>query len=113
VPRRRTLTWPVASGSLIAGFAVAQATGVRPLGGLVLAAALAWCFARWRAAAGTARAAGLAILYGGLFVLSHVIAAALGTWGAVFVVAAVAGAASWAVADARERPVSAGARRAV
>ncbi|MCW2996165.1 MAG: hypothetical protein JWQ18_3660, partial [Conexibacter sp.] len=30
---RPTPTWPVAAGSLAAGFAVAQATGVRPLGG--------------------------------------------------------------------------------
>src|SRR3954454_12673270 len=32
-----TPTWPVAAGSLALGFAVAQATGVRPLGGIVLA----------------------------------------------------------------------------
>ncbi|MEA2139882.1 MAG: hypothetical protein QOG56_3032, partial [Solirubrobacteraceae bacterium] len=40
-------TWPVASGSLLLGFAVAQATGVRPLGGVVLALGAGWCGLRW------------------------------------------------------------------
>jgi hypothetical protein len=105
--RRRTPTWPVASGSLILGFAVAQATGVRPLGGIVLAGALAWCVLHWRARAGWARAAALAALYLVLFAASHVLAGPLGTWGAVLVVAAVAGGSAWAVADARGHPAPA------
>ncbi len=92
-------TWPVAAGSLIAGFAVAQATGVRPLGGLVLLAAVVWCALRWREAAGAAAAAGLAVLYLAAFAASHVLADVLGTWGAVLAVAAAVGAAAWAVAD--------------
>jgi hypothetical protein len=99
----RTPTWPVASGSLLLGFAVAQATGVRPLGGLVLAVALAWCVVRWRTDAGVARAAGLAFLYLLLFAVSHVLADPLGTWGAVVLVSAVAGGAAWALADAPDR----------
>ena len=52
-------TWPIAGGSLIAGFAVADVTGVRALGGLVLVAAAAWLAVRWRARAGTGRAVAL------------------------------------------------------
>jgi hypothetical protein len=92
-------TWPVAAGSLVAGFAVAQATGVRPLGGLVLLGAVIWCALRWREAAGTGAAVGLAALYLAAFAASHVVADALGTWGAVLTVAAVVGGAAWAVAD--------------
>ena len=93
------MTWPVASGSLLLGFAVAQATGVRPLGGIVLAAGAGWCALRWRHSAGIARTAGLVVLYLALFVLSHVIAGAVGTWPAVLLVAAVMGLATLLVAD--------------
>lgn len=94
-------TWPIASGSLVAGFAVAQATGVRPLGGLVLVVAVAWCALRWRAAGGVGAAAGLVVLYVAAFAASHALADVLGTWGAVLAVAALTGAAAWAFADRR------------
>ncbi len=92
-------TWPVAAGSLVLGFAVAQATGVRALGGLVLLAAVTWCLVRWRALAGLPAAVALAVLYAAAFAASHVLADALGTWGAVLSVAAAVGAAAWTVAD--------------
>ena len=97
---RRLPTWPIAAGSLVAGFAVADLTGVRALGGIVLVVAAAWCFARWRATAGAGRAVALVVLYAAAFVASHAIADALGTWGAVVTVAGVVGAAAWAIADA-------------
>jgi hypothetical protein len=97
-------TWPVAALSLVAGFAVADLTGVRPLGGAVLAAAAAWCFVRWRARAGTARAVALTAFYAAAFAASHALADVLGTWGAVLTVAALAGAAAWAFADAAAPP---------
>jgi len=98
-PRRAAATWPVASGSLLLGFAVAQATGVRPLGGVVLALGAGWCALRWRRAVGVARAAALVGVYVAVFVLSHVVADALGTWPAVLLAAAVAGLAALLVAD--------------
>ncbi len=97
--RISAMTWPVASGSLVAGFAVAQATGVRPLGGVVLAAGAGWCAVRWRRTVGMARAAGLVGLYLVAFVCSHLIADTLGTWGAVFTAAAVMAIATLLVAD--------------
>lgn len=98
-------TWPVAAGSLVLGFAVAQATGVRPLGGIVLVAGCGWCARRWRAQAGDRRAAALVGIYLAGFVASHLIADTVGTWGAVALVAAVAGGAAWLLADARARPI--------
>ena len=92
-------TAPVAALSLIAGFAVAQATGVRPLGGAVLLAAVAWCALRWRRKAGTGRAVLLVAIYAAAFAGSHALAGVLGTWGAVLAVAAVAGLAAWLLAD--------------
>jgi hypothetical protein len=94
-------TWPVASLSLVAGFAVAQLTGMRALGGIVLVVAAAWCFARWRSLAGTGRAVAVVAFYAACFAASHVLADALGAWGAVAVVALLAGGAAWALADAR------------
>ncbi len=97
--RLTAMTWPVASGSLVVGFGVAQATGVRQLGGIVLAAGAGWCAMRWRRSAGIARAAALVVLYVGAFVASHLIADTVGTWGAVFLVAAIVGLAALLVAD--------------
>lgn len=96
---RAMATWPVASGSLVVGFAVAQASGVRPLGGVVLAAGAGWCAVRWRRTVGTARMAALLAVYLASFVLSHVLAQLVGTWPAVFVVAADTALATLLVAD--------------
>lgn len=97
-------TWPIAAGSLVAGFAVAQATGVRPLGGLVLLAGAGWCARRWLPQVGAARTALLLGVYLGMFVLSHVISDPVGTWPAVAIVAAVTGLSAYVVADAARRP---------
>jgi hypothetical protein len=87
----------LAVAALPAGFAVADVTGVRPLGGLVLAAlAIA---AVVQARAGTARSAAWLGLLLVLFVLSHVLADGLGAWGAVAVVTACAGAGALVLLD--------------
>jgi hypothetical protein len=93
------MTWPVASGSLLLGFAVAQATGIRPLGGIVLIAGCAWCARRWLGAAGAARTAVLVAVYTGAFVASHIVADTLGAWPSVVLAAAVTGIAAYALAD--------------
>jgi hypothetical protein len=95
------MTWPVASGSLLLGFAVAQATGIRPLGGIVLIAGCAWCALRWRRAAGAARTTLLVVVYVGAFVLLHLVADALSAWPSVLLAAAVAGIAAYLLADSR------------
>jgi hypothetical protein len=95
-----TTTWPVAAGSLVLGFAVAQATGVRPLGGVVLIAGAGWCALRWREKVGGARTAGLVGLYAVAFAGSHLLAHPIGAWPSVAVVTAVVAAGTYAVADA-------------
>jgi len=103
VPAATSPTWPVATGSLVAGFAVAQGTGVRPLGGIVLIVGAGWCARRWLAAVGGGRTALLLGVYLLAFVASHVIADPVGTWPAVAIVAATVGGSTWLVADAPGR----------
>ena len=100
------MTWPVASGSLLLGFAVAETTGIRPLGGIVLLVACAWCGLRWLHAAGMARAALLVVLYAGAFVVSHIVADTLGAWPSVVLTAAVVGTAAYVLADRAGADVS-------
>ncbi|QEC47310.1 hypothetical protein FSW04_06730 [Baekduia soli] len=97
---RTPQTWPVAAGSLVAGFAVAQATGVRPLGGIVLVAGAGWCARHWQARVGTGRTVGLLGLYLAVFAGSHGLAHAIGAWPSVAVAAAVMAAGAIALADA-------------
>ena len=99
----RNATSLVAAVSLVAGFAVADLTGARPLGGLVLFAAALWCGLRWRATAGLGVAIALVGVYLLGFALSHPLGSAIGSWPAVLLVAAAVGAIVWAVAD-RPRP---------
>jgi hypothetical protein len=101
-------TWPIAGGSLALGFAVAQATGVRPLGGVVLLAGAGWCATRWHARVGTGRTAALVGLYATAFAASHALAPLTGAWPAVAVVATVAAAGAYVVSDAADaRPAHA------
>ncbi len=96
------MTWPVASGSLLLGFVVAEATGVRPLGAIVLIAGCAWCALRWLRGGGRARSSRalvLVVVYIGSFVLAHVVADTLGAWPAVLLAAAITGIAVYVLAD--------------
>jgi hypothetical protein len=87
---------------LAAGFGIAQATGVRALGGAVFAAGGLAAAALWVQRRGWAVALGLGGLYVGAFVLAHVLAlgAGLPAWLAVGVVTLVAAGITAAVADA-------------
>lgn len=101
---RRAPVALLAALSLVVSFAVAQLTGVRPLGGAVLVVGAAWCVVRaWRPA-GPVRSVALVLLGGACFVASHVLAAtALGPWPSVALVAAVLAVATWFVVDVRPR----------
>ncbi|HET9104493.1 MAG TPA: hypothetical protein VFN55_14150 [Solirubrobacteraceae bacterium] len=99
----RIATAPIAAGGLIAGFGVAVASGSRPLGGVVLAAAGLSCIAIWRRRDRPAVTAGLTVTGLAAFALSHVLADVIGAWPSVFTVAAVTAAASWQFSD-RHRP---------
>jgi len=95
-------TAPVAAGSLIAGYAVASASGSRPLGGLVLAAGGLWCLRAWQSRHGARTAAALGAVGLAAFALSHVLARAIGAWPSVLLVSALTALAAWAGADARD-----------
>jgi hypothetical protein len=97
----RIPTAPVAAGTLITGYAVAVASGSRPLGGLVLLIGGLWCIRAWSRRRGSREAAVLAAVGFAAFVLSHVLALAIGAWPAVLLVAAIVAAVSWVRADAR------------
>ena len=94
-------TAAVAAGSLVAGYAVAAATGVRPLGGVVLLAGAAVCAREWYRTAGAPTTALLLGTYAGAFAASHPLAKVLGAWPSVLTVAAVTAAAAYRLADRR------------
>lgn len=89
------------AGGLVAGFAVAQGTGIRALGGAILigtglAAARLWVRRR-----GWAVAVGLGLLYLAAFVLAHVLTLGLGVtaWLSVALVTITAAGVTFGVAD--------------
>ncbi len=94
------MTAPVAAASFIAGYATVVATGSRTAGGLVLLAGGAWCVRAWLRHHDRRTAAMLAGVALAAFVLSHVLALAIGAWPSVLLVAAVTGAIVWQRADA-------------
>ncbi len=95
-------TAPVAGGTLIVGYAVVASTGSRPLGGVVLLAGGIWCIRVWAQRHGRRTATKLAGVGLGAFVLSHLLALAIGAWPSVLIVAAGMAAVAWTQADARE-----------
>jgi hypothetical protein len=101
LPAMRALpTWPIAAGALLLGFGVAELTGVRALGGVVLLLGGLACGLRWRVLVGLPRAVALVVAFLGAFALAHPLGHAIGSWPAVLLVAAVVGAVAWRVADA-------------
>ena len=92
-------TWPIAAGALLLGFSVADVTGVRALGGIVLFRGALVCGLRWRLLLGLPRALGLVAAFLAAFALSHPLGDAIGAWPAVFVVSAAVGGIAWRVAD--------------
>lgn len=98
---RQIPTAPVAAGSLIAGYAVAAGTGVRPLGGLVLLAGGGWCVAACARRRGWGTAAALGAVGVAAFAVSHPLGHAIGAWPAVLTVSAVTAALAWIFVDSR------------
>ena len=100
---REIPTAAVAGLGLVAGYAVAAGSGSRPLGGLVLALAGAWCLNVWLRRDGGRRAAILGGIGLAAFVASHLLALLIGAWPAVLSCAAVVAAVCWRVSDDRVR----------
>lgn len=91
-------TAPIVALGLLGGYVTARESGIRPLGGAVLAAAGVYAGRTWLAKGGAATTAGLAAAYVLGFGLSHPLAKKIGAWPSVLAVtAAVAGASAVAV----------------
>ncbi len=86
---------------LILGFAVAEVTDLRWLGGLVMLAANALAVPTWWSAGGVRLAVGLTVVFWGCMVVSHPLAQEIGTWPSVLTVSLVAAASAWFLADRR------------
>jgi K+ transporter len=104
---RRPPTAPIAAGTLIVAYAVAVGTGSRLLGGVVLAIGGLWCIWAWLQRHGRGTATVLGCVGFAAFVLSHVLALAIGAWPSVLVAAVVVAVVTWTQADARPIGVSA------
>jgi uncharacterized membrane protein len=87
----------VAAATFLAGFGVAELTGVRAIGGLVLLAGGAWCARGALRIAGPAATVALVVIALALFVVSHPLGHAIGAWPAVTVSAALVAAAAVAL----------------
>lgn len=82
----------VATATFLLAFAVADLTGVRPLGGVVLVVGGAWCALQVRPVAGLARTAALLAVALAAFVASHPLGDVVGAWPAVLAVSLAVGA---------------------
>ncbi|MFC0674456.1 hypothetical protein [Brachybacterium hainanense] len=102
-PARTVATAPVVAVGLVGGWLTARETGIRPLGGVVLAAAGIYAGRTWLARRGPATTAVLGATYVLGFGLSHPLAKKIGSWPAVLTVAAVATGAAAVLCDAAEQ----------
>lgn len=92
-------TAPVTAFGLLGGFLAARETGVRALGGVVLAAAGLYAGRTWLAKRGPGTAGLLAAVYLGAFGGSHPLAKRIGAWPAVLAVTGVAAGAAYLLVD--------------
>lgn len=94
-------TAPLIATGLIGGWLTARETGIRPLGGVLLASAGIWAGRTWYAKGGVPLTAGLSAAYIAAFGLSHPLAKKIGAWPSVLAVTAASAGAAYALSDAR------------
>src|SRR5699024_2494841 len=95
-------TAPLVAVGLVGGFLTARETGIRPLGGAVLAAAGAYAARSWYAKQGGPAAAGLSPTNTRGCRAPPPLAQKIGAWPAVLAVSAVSAAASYVVSDSAD-----------
>ncbi len=92
----RRLVVPAAGAlALLAGFAVASATGNRHLGGAILVAGGAGCVAAWWRRPGPGRALAGVAVFALAFVAAHPLGHVIGAWPSVLLMSAAAASAAW------------------
>ena len=94
-------TAALVSVGLVGGWLIARETGIRPLGGALLAASGGWAARSWWAKGGVTLAAGLTSAYIGAFGASHPLAKKIGAWPSVIAVTGAAACAAHFLSDAR------------
>lgn len=99
-PQEVSTATTVALG-LIGGWVTAKETGIRPLGGAILAAAGAWAGRSWAAKTNAATTTALTALYLGAFGASHPLAKKIGPWPSVLAVTAATAGAAYALSDSK------------
>ena len=100
-PAKDVNTAAVVTTGLIGGWLTARETGIRPLGGVILAAAGGYAARSWNAKAGAGTATALTAGYSAAFGLSHPLAKKLGSWPAVLTVTAATAGAAYALSDSQ------------
>lgn len=100
-PAASVATAPVVAAGLVGGYLAASQTGVRPIGGAVLAVAGGYAARTWVAKVGPVQAGALGAVYVVAFGASHPLAKKVGAWPAVFAAASVSAITSWVVSDRR------------
>ncbi|QGU07144.1 hypothetical protein COCCU_06000 [Corynebacterium occultum] len=91
----------VTATGILGGYLSARETGIRPIGGAVLAAAGIWAGRSWLAKTNPATTAALATTYVAGFGLSHPLAKKIGAWPSVLTVTALTAGASYLLSDAK------------
>jgi thiol:disulfide interchange protein len=94
---RRAAIPIVAAATFLAGFGIAELTGVRVIGGLVLIAGGAWCTRATLRIMGPRAAVALLAIALVLFVVSHPLGDEIGAWPAVAASAALVGGSAAAI----------------
>ena len=102
-PAEKVRTAPVVTVGLIGGWLTARETGIRPLGGAVLAAAGLWAGRTWLARTGGATTAALGATYLLGFGLSHPLAKKIGAWPSVYTVTGITALASILIGRKRKK----------
>ncbi|GAA4434047.1 hypothetical protein GCM10023169_41150 [Georgenia halophila] len=96
-------TAPLTGIGLLGAYVTARETGIRPLGGVVLALAGGYAARTWAVRDGAATAVGLGAGYVAAFGLSHPLAKKIGPWPSVLAVAASHAGAAHLLSDRRAR----------
>jgi len=97
----RLFTSLLAGVTLAVGFGVAQVTGNRPVGGVVLVVGAAICGYQWWRSAGPIPAFASEFVFFAAFVASHPLAKQMGAWPAVAVVGVATAVISYAFTTPR------------
>lgn len=96
-PRRPWVVALVAFASLVIGFAVAQSTGVRWLGAVVLVLGGLFCLLAILPVEGAVPSIVLAVVYIAAFAVSHPLGHVIGTWPSVLLVATITAVVAYAL----------------